>query len=267
VYRSAVARFFPQLDATCCPGDTQPAFTHADSLDPANFEGFSYAMALNVVGVGLGRTGTNSLRIALEQLLDGPCYHMFEVFQNPGHAAIWLRAARGEAVDWDHWRRSIRCLRRGDTHDVAVVAARHDPSLPGAMVKRHMVTADGVLISASESENPDLFWGVRGAGGNFGIVTEFEFRLNPVGPIVLSGPLIWPMEQSANVLRFYRDWITDVPDELTTVVVHRRIPASPTPTGRCGSSTRAPTAASRPTSTPGRGARWRRARRSRSRVR
>jgi FAD/FMN-containing dehydrogenase len=90
-----------------------------------------------------------------------------------------------------------------------------------------MVTADGELVRASESENPDLFWGVRGAGGNFGIVTEFEFRLNPVGPIVLSGPIIWPMEQSANVLRFYRDWITDVPDELTTVVVHRRIPPSP----------------------------------------
>src|SRR4029434_3623509 len=56
---------------------------------------------------------------------------------------------------------------------------------------------------------------------NFGIVTEFEFRLNPVGPQVLAGPVIWPMEQSTEVLRFYRDWITDVPDELTTVVVHR----------------------------------------------
>jgi FAD/FMN-containing dehydrogenase len=90
-----------------------------------------------------------------------------------------------------------------------------------------LVTADGELVKASERENPDLFWGVRGAGGNFGIVTEFEFRLNPVGPIVLSGPIFWPMEESTNVLRFYRDWITDVPDELTTLVVHRRMPPLP----------------------------------------
>jgi FAD/FMN-containing dehydrogenase len=90
-----------------------------------------------------------------------------------------------------------------------------------------MVTAHGELVKASETENPDLFWGIRGAGSNFGIVTEFEFRLNPVGPTVLAGPMFWPMEQSAEVLRFYRDWITDVPDELTTMVVHRRVPPLP----------------------------------------
>ena len=90
-----------------------------------------------------------------------------------------------------------------------------------------MVTADGEFVKASESENPDLFWGIRGAGGNFGIITEFEFRLNPVGPIVLAGPIFWPMEESAKVLRFYRDWIADVPDELTTIVVHRRVPPLP----------------------------------------
>src|SRR5216117_667187 len=90
-----------------------------------------------------------------------------------------------------------------------------------------VVTADGEFVKASETENPDLFWGVRGGGGNFGIVTEFEFRLNPVGPIVLAGPIFWPMEESAKVLRFYRDWIADVPDELTTIVVHRRVPPLP----------------------------------------
>src|SRR5947207_9216678 len=90
-----------------------------------------------------------------------------------------------------------------------------------------LVTADGEFVRASERENPDLLWGVRGGGGNFGIVTEFEFRLNPVGPIVLAGPIFWPMEESANVLRFYRDWIADVPDELTTVVVHRKMPPLP----------------------------------------
>ena len=90
-----------------------------------------------------------------------------------------------------------------------------------------MVTANGELVKASDSENPDLFWGIRGAGGNFGIVTEFTFRLNPVGPIVLAGPIFWPMDESGQVLRFYRDWITDAPDDLTTIVVHRRIPPLP----------------------------------------
>jgi FAD/FMN-containing dehydrogenase len=90
-----------------------------------------------------------------------------------------------------------------------------------------MVTADGEFVKASETENPDLFWGVRGGGGNFGIVTEFEFRLNPVGPIVLAGPIFWPMEDSGDVLRFYRDWLTDVPDDLTTIVVHRHAPPLP----------------------------------------
>lgn len=90
-----------------------------------------------------------------------------------------------------------------------------------------LITADGEFVKASEQENADLFWGVRGAGGNFGIVTEFEFRLNPLGPIVLAGPIFWPMEESPKVLRFYRDWITEVPDELTTTVVYRNLPALP----------------------------------------
>jgi hypothetical protein len=90
-----------------------------------------------------------------------------------------------------------------------------------------MVTADGQFVKASAEENADLFWGVRGAGSNFGIVTEFEFRLNPVGPIVLAGPIAWMVEDSPEVLRFYREWITDVPDEMTSVVVHRKAPPMP----------------------------------------
>ena len=90
-----------------------------------------------------------------------------------------------------------------------------------------LVTADGEFVKASETENPDLFWGVRGGGGNFGVVTEFEFRLNPVGPIVLAGPVFWPMEESPKVLRFYRDWISGAPDELMTIVIHRRAPLLP----------------------------------------
>lgn len=90
-----------------------------------------------------------------------------------------------------------------------------------------VVTAGGDFVTASADINPDLFWGMRGAGSNFGIVTEFEFRLNPVGPMVLAGPIFWPMKDSPKVLRFYRDWIADMPDEMTTIVVHRRAPALP----------------------------------------
>ncbi len=86
-----------------------------------------------------------------------------------------------------------------------------------------LVTADGQFVKASASENSDLFWGVRGAGGNFGIVTEFEFRLDPLGPTVLAGPIIWPIEEAPKVLRFYRDWIAEAPDELMTIVVQRKL--------------------------------------------
>ncbi|MHB1318856.1 MAG: FAD-binding oxidoreductase [Anaerolineae bacterium] len=90
-----------------------------------------------------------------------------------------------------------------------------------------LVTADGQLVRASERENADLFWGVRGGGGNFGIVTEFTYRLNPLGPQVLAGPVFWPMEQAPGVLRFYRDWIAGCPDDLMTIVVQRKAPALP----------------------------------------
>ena len=90
-----------------------------------------------------------------------------------------------------------------------------------------LITADGEFVKASEKENADLFWGVRGGGGNFGIVTDFEFRLNAVGPIVLAGPIFWPMEESPRLLRFYRDWIASAPDELMTIVLHRKAPSLP----------------------------------------
>ena len=88
-----------------------------------------------------------------------------------------------------------------------------------------VITADGELVKASNDENADLFWGIRGAGANFGIVTDFEFRLNPLGPVVVAGPIAWPMERSPEVLRYYRDWIADAPDELMTIVIHRKAPA------------------------------------------
>ena len=83
------------------------------------------------------------------------------------------------------------------------------------LIAAEMVTAEGQLVRASEDENADLFWGLRGGGGNFGVVTQFEYRLHEVGPMVTGGMILWTMEQAGEVLRFYRDWIEAAPDEIS----------------------------------------------------
>src|SRR5262245_18754011 len=88
----------------------------------------------------------------------------------------------------------------------------------------NVVTAEGELLRASEQEHPDLFWALRGGGGNFGVVTSFESRLHAVGPTVLAEPILWDATDAREVLRCYRDFIRDAPDELGTVV---RLGAAP----------------------------------------
>ena len=77
-----------------------------------------------------------------------------------------------------------------------------------------VVTADGEFVVASERENADLFWALRGGGGNFGIVTDFEFALQPLGPQIYCGMVAWPMDQAPVVLSFLRDFMADAPDEI-----------------------------------------------------
>jgi FAD/FMN-containing dehydrogenase len=77
-----------------------------------------------------------------------------------------------------------------------------------------VVTADGEFVVASDQENAELLWGLRGGGGNFGVVTSFEFQLHPLGPSVLAGLLAWPMDDAPQVLRFLRDFMADAPDEV-----------------------------------------------------
>jgi FAD/FMN-containing dehydrogenase len=81
-----------------------------------------------------------------------------------------------------------------------------------------VVTADGSIVRASAEEHPDLFWALRGGGGNFGVVTSFRFALHPVGPTVLAGPIFWAADDTTEVLRFYRDFAAEAPDELGSVV-------------------------------------------------
>jgi FAD/FMN-containing dehydrogenase len=90
-----------------------------------------------------------------------------------------------------------------------------------------VVTAQGEIITASSEENPDLFWAIRGGGGNFGIVTSFEYRLHPIGPMVLAGPVFHLLEDAPEVLRFYREFIAAAPDELTTIFELSVAPPAP----------------------------------------
>ena len=90
-----------------------------------------------------------------------------------------------------------------------------------------MVTAEGKLITASASDNPDLFWALRGGGGNFGVVTSFEFQLHQVGPQILFGPTVYRLEDAADVLRNYREFATQAPRECCVWVDHLSAPPLP----------------------------------------
>jgi FAD/FMN-containing dehydrogenase len=95
------------------------------------------------------------------------------------------------------------------------------------LLAAEVVTADGGVVRASADEHPDLFWALRGGGGNFGVVTSFLFALHPVGPTVLSGPVFWAADDTVDVLRFYRDFAADAPDELGSVVRFGTVPPLP----------------------------------------
>ncbi|PUA81342.1 FAD-binding oxidoreductase [Nocardioides currus] len=90
-----------------------------------------------------------------------------------------------------------------------------------------VVTADGEHVVASADQNSDLFWGLRGGGGNFGVVTSFEFDLQPLGPSILAGLIAWPAAQAPAVLAFLRDFIADAPDELGLMANLRLAPPLP----------------------------------------
>jgi hypothetical protein len=90
-----------------------------------------------------------------------------------------------------------------------------------------VVTAEGKLVRASEAENPDLFWGLRGGGGNFGVVTGIDYRLHPVGPEIVGGPVAWPADEAPKVLELYRTVAEKAPRELTLVTMMRPAPPAP----------------------------------------
>lgn len=95
------------------------------------------------------------------------------------------------------------------------------------LVSADMVTAEGEVITVSQDETPDLFWAIRGGGGNFGVVTSFTYRLHQIGSDVLAGPVVWALEDAPEMLRKYREFIDAAPREMSTVAAIRKAPAAP----------------------------------------
>ncbi len=95
------------------------------------------------------------------------------------------------------------------------------------LVAVEVVTADGAVVTASKTQNPDLFWGIRGGGGNFGIVTSFAFRLHSLGPEIYAAMTVYPIEQAGQVIRNWRDYVLSAPDEVTCDLLVWGLPPSP----------------------------------------
>jgi FAD/FMN-containing dehydrogenase len=103
------------------------------------------------------------------------------------------------------------------------------------LVSADVVLADGRLVRASEDENPDLFWALRGGGGNFGVVTSFEFQLHPVETVV-AGPLFWPIDELENAMRWYREWLPEAPEDVYAFFLTAEVPGDPFPEAIHGES-------------------------------
>jgi FAD/FMN-containing dehydrogenase len=95
------------------------------------------------------------------------------------------------------------------------------------LVSVDLIMADGNKLHASENENTDLFWAIRGGGGNFGVVTQFEFRLFPVGPEIVAGLIVFPFNQARQILNRYREFVNTAPEDLNVWVVLRKAPPLP----------------------------------------
>lgn len=86
------------------------------------------------------------------------------------------------------------------------------------LVAADVVTADGRLVHTSESEHPELLWGLRGGGGNFGILTRFELKLHPLADVIYAGPIFFPADAAYDLLHAFRDWAPGAPDEITALI-------------------------------------------------
>ncbi len=163
---------------------------------------------------------------------------------NDGGIVIDLGAMRGVRVDpeagtaraeggvqWGQFDHETQAFGLGVTGGLVSTTGLGGFTLGGGigwLVRKHglacdnllsadVVTADGRLARAGAEENPELLWGLKGGGGNFGIAVSLEYSVHPVGPVVFGGPTFYPGERAAEILRFYRDFAGELPDELTTI--------------------------------------------------
>ena len=151
------------------------------------------------------------------------------------------RTARAEpGLTWGELNHDLQTFDLGATGGYISITGIPGLTLGGGfgwLVRKHglamdnllsvdIVTADGQLRTASPTEHPDLFWGVRGAGSNLGVVVSFEFQVHPVGT-VLAGPVIYPLAKAPEVLRFYREYSRAAPDELTSGALFFSMPPAP----------------------------------------
>jgi FAD/FMN-containing dehydrogenase len=152
------------------------------------------------------------------------------------------RTARAEAgVTWgsfDHETQAFGLATTGGLVSTTGIAGLTLGGGIGWLMRKHglaadnliaadVVTADGRLVQASKDDNADLLWGLRGGGGNFGVVTSLEYQLHEVGPLVTGGAVFYPADKAADVLRVYRGWVGTAPDELTTLVNLLTCPPAP----------------------------------------
>lgn len=152
------------------------------------------------------------------------------------------RTARAEAgVLWGEFDRETQSFGLATTGGIVTHTGLAGLTLGGGLgwlMRKHgltcdnlleadAVTAEGQFVRASETDNEDLFWAIRGGGGNFGVVTSFKFRLHQLGPEVLAGPVVYAAKEGAGVLRAYREFVADAPDEVGTTVTLRYAPPMP----------------------------------------
>src|SRR5262245_33332277 len=162
---------------------------------------------------------------------------MRAVWVDPAGRTAWVQ---GGALwgDVDHETQAQGLATTGGITGHTGVAGLTPGGGPGFLMRKHgltadtplaaeVVTADGRIVQAPADAHPELCWALRGGGGNFGGVTAFRFAVHPIGPTVMAGPVFWAADDTVEVLRFYRDFAAEAPDELGSVVRLGTVPPLP----------------------------------------
>jgi FAD/FMN-containing dehydrogenase len=200
-----------------------------DIAEAVRFAGMqNLSVAVQATGHGVIREASDSLLIVTSRMTD--------VRVNPSARTAWISAG----AKWGHVLAQTQTVGLapllGSSPDVGAVGytlgggmgwlARKYGLSTDSVNRFELITADGQIVNASKDENADLFWGLRGGGGNFGVITGMEIRLYPV-TTVYGGNLFYPVQKSKEVFAHYRQWIADAPDELTSSVVLMNFPPIP----------------------------------------